>query len=58
MEWITMVAGFVIGFAAWCLVYSIGYKYGVKDTEERWREAVGRADDTRRRIEALHAARR
>jgi hypothetical protein len=29
--------------AKWC------YELGVKDTEGRWREAVGRADDARTR---------
>lgn len=35
------------GLAGCAVSYCFGYEAGVKDTEVRWREAVGRADDAR-----------
>jgi uncharacterized membrane protein YciS (DUF1049 family) len=43
---IWFVVGFVIG---WVVGAIMGERRGIADTERRWSEAVGRADEARRR---------
>lgn len=47
MAW-TLIFGGTVLMAFGLLWYIVGYSAGVKETERRWREAVGRADEARR----------
>ena len=33
-----------------CIAFWRGYEFGVKETEVRWNETVGRADDARKQL--------
>ena len=50
--WTDIAVGFVFGAVVSSVSGLIGYVFGwnagTKDTERRWAEAVGRADDARR----------
>ena len=40
--------GIVVSVLLFIVAWFAGYSIGVRDTEERWSEAVGRAEDRRR----------
>lgn len=41
--WPELLFAVLIGFSCFSYGFAIGYSTGVKHTEERWRDAVGRA---------------
>jgi membrane protein DedA with SNARE-associated domain len=47
--WQACLSAFVGGMAGGAWAYWAGYRRGIRDTEARWSEAVGRSDDARRR---------